>query len=290
MAAARRVFLRTRSSLPHNTMATAQEFITNGQPKAALLALEQQVRGHASDAKLRVFLFQLLAVMGQWQRALTQLQVCGELDAGTLAMVGTYREAVQCEAVREAVFAGKTLPHVFGRPQAWVAWLAEALAAEGRGEMAAAAKLRMQALEAAPATSGSINGQAFEWIADGDSRLGPVLEAIINGRYCWVPFDAVSKVTMEAPTDLRDIVWSPAQLEFPNGGETVALLPTRYVGSAQSDDGMLQLARRTEWLELAPDQFSGLGQRLLATNTQELGLLEVREIVLDTPAADGDAS
>ena len=271
-------------------MATAQELVANGQPKAALSALEQQVRSHASDAKLRVFLFQLLAVMGQWQRALTQLQVCGELDAGTLAMVGTYREAVQCEAVREAVFAGKTLPHVFGRPQAWVAWLAEALAAEGRGEMAAAAKLRMQALEAAPATSGSLNGQAFEWIADGDSRLGPVLEAIINGRYCWVPFDAVSKITMEAPTDLRDIVWSPAQLEFPNGGETVALLPTRYVGSALSDDGALQLARRTEWLELAPDHFSGLGQRLLATNTQELGLLEVREIVLAALPADGDAS
>lgn len=280
MAVAPQVSLRMKSSLLDNTMATAEELIFNGEPEAALSALEKQVRSQASDATLRVFLFQLLAVMGQWQRALTQLQVCGELDASTLAMVGTYREAVQCEAVREAVFAGNTLPHVFGRPKAWVAWLAEALAAEGRGETAAATKLRSQALEEAPATSGSLNGQPFEWIADGDTRLGPVLEAIINGRYCWVPFDAVSKVSIEAPVDLRDMVWSPARLEFPNGGETVALLPTRYVGSAQSNDGALQLARRTEWLELAPEQFSGLGQRLLATNTQELGLLEVREIVL----------
>lgn len=270
-------------------MTTAQELVAAGDTHGALAALQQQVRANAADSKLRIFLFQLLAVMGQWQRALTQLQVCGELDAGTLAMVGTYREAVQCEAVREVVFAGKTLPHVFGRPQAWVAWLAEALAAEGRGEMAAAAKLRAQALEAAPVTSGSLNGQPFEWIADGDTRLGPVLEAIINGRYCWVPFDAVSKVSIEAPVDLRDIVWSPARLEFPNGGETVALLPTRYVGSAQSNDCALQLARRTEWLELAPDQFSGLGQRLLATNTQELGLLEVRVILLAASAADAEA-
>ena len=74
--------------------------------------------------------FSCSRVLGQWQRALTQLQVCGELDAGTLAMVNTYRQAVQCEAVREAVFAGKTTPHVFGQPQAWVAWLAEALAAD----------------------------------------------------------------------------------------------------------------------------------------------------------------
>ena len=268
-------------------MTTAEALVASGEPKAALLALEQQVRSQAADAKPRIFLFQLLAILGQWQRALTQLQVCGELDASTLAMVGTYREAVQCEAVREAVFAGKTLPHVFGRPQAWVAWLAEALAADGRGETAAAAKLRAQALEAAPATRGSLNGEPFEWIADGDTRLGPVLEAIINGRYCWVPFDAVCKVAIEAPVDLRDMVWSPAHLEFSNGGETVALLPTRYVGSAHSDDGALQLARRTDWLEIAPEQFRGLGQRLLTTSMQELGLLEVREIVLDaSPAED----
>jgi type VI secretion system protein ImpE len=269
-------------------MTSAHELLADGDPKAALAALEQQVRGHASDAKLRVFLFQLLAVLGQWQRALTQLQVCGELDAGTLAMVGTYSAALQCEAVRESAFAGKTVPHVFGRPQAWVAWLAEALAADGRGETAAAAKLRAQALEAAPATSGMLNGQAFAWIADGDSRLGPVLEAIINGRYCWVPFDALAKITVEAPTDLRDMVWSAAQLEFTNGGQTVALLPTRYAGTSQCSDGALQLARRTEWVELAPDQFSGLGQRVLATDAQELGLLDVREIVLAASAALAD--
>jgi type VI secretion system protein ImpE len=65
------------------------------------------------------------------------------------------------------------------------------------------------------------------------------------------------------------------------------LLPTRYVGSAHSDDGALQLARRTDWLEIAPEQFRGLGQRLLTTSMQELGLLEVREIVLDaSPAED----
>lgn len=290
MAVARRAFLQTRSSRLGSPMKTAEELVASGDPKAALSVLEQQVRSQAADVRPRIFLFQLLAIMGQWQRALTQLQVCGELDAGTLAMVGTYREAVQCEAVREAVFAGKTLPHVFGRPQAWVAWLAEALAADGRGETAAAAKLRSRALEAAPATSGSLNGQAFEWIADGDTRLGPVLEAIINGRYCWVPFDAVSKVVIEAPVDLRDIVWSPARLEFSNGGETVALLPTRYVGSAHNDDGALQLARRTDWLEIAPEQFCGLGQRLLTTSTQELGLLEVRDILLDASPAEDETT
>ncbi len=258
----------------------AEELIAAGDPQGALELLQRQVREHAADAKLRVFLFQLLCVLGQWQRASTQLEVCGELDAATLPMVNTYREALKCELVREAVFAGKTTPIAFGQPQAWVAWLVEALQAQARGDAASAARLRTEAFDAAPATPGTLNDEAFEWIADADSRLGPVIEAVIKGRYCWVPFAAVAKVVIEAPVDLRDLVWAPAQFQLHNGGQTVALIPSRYAGSGASAAGALQLSRATEWLALAPDQFSGLGQRLLTTSGPELGLLEAREIVL----------
>ena len=268
----------------------AEELIAVGDPQGALELLQRQVREHAADAKLRVFLFQLLCELGQWQRASTQLEVCGELDAATLPMVNTYREALKCELVREAVFAGKTTPIAFGQPQAWVAWLVEALQAQARGDAAGAARLRAEAFEAAPATSGTLNGEAFEWIADADSRLGPVIEAVIKGRYCWVPFAAVSKVVIEAPVDLRDLVWAPAQFQLHNGGQTVALIPSRYAGSGASAAGALQLARATEWMALAPDQFSGLGQRMFTTSGPELGLLEAREIVLTpTPEAPADA-
>jgi type VI secretion system protein ImpE len=243
------------------------------------------VRERAADPKLRVFLFQLLCVLGQWQRAANQLEVCGELDAATLPMVNTYREALKCEAVREAVFAGKTTPMIFGRPQPWVASLVEALQADARGDPSLAVQLRADALSAAPATAGSIDGSKFEWIADADSRLGPVLEVVINGRYGWAPFSELAKVVIEAPVDLRDIVWAPAQLSLLNGGETVALVPARYPGTASAADAALQLARRTEWLEIGDGQFRGLGQRLLTTSTVELGLLEARTILLQAATA-----
>lgn len=280
-------------------MPTAQELLAQGDPKAALAQLQQQVRSKAADPKLRVFLFQLLCVLGQWQRALDQLQVCGELDAGTLAMVNTYRTALQCEAVREAVFAGTTVPHAFGRPQNWVALLAQALQADAQGDAAQAAKLREMAFDQAPATSGSLDGQAFDWIADADSRLGPVLEVIINGRYGWLPYSSLQKVSIEPPSDLRDLVWTPALITFGNGGESVALLPTRYAGTTASADGQLLMSRKTEWIQLAEGQYRGLGQRLLTTSATEVGLLEAREITLnfvvpdeatDADAGDGDAS
>jgi type VI secretion system protein ImpE len=271
-------------------LSSASELIAQGDPEAALAQLQKEVRAKASDPKLRVFLFQLLCVMGQWPRALQQLQVCGELDAGALAMVSTYRNAVQCEAVREAVFAGKTLPHMFGRPQPWMALLAQALQADSSGDAAGAATLRAQALEDAPATKGTLDGAPFEWLADADSRLGPVLEVIINGRYGWVSFATIAGARFEAPTDLRDLVWMPAHLELTNGGDVVALVPTRYAGTASDGDAAMRLARKTEWIELAEGQYRGLGQRVLVTSAAEVGLLDARELKLEPEPPAADAS
>ena len=45
----------------------------------------------------------------------------------------------------------------------------------------------------------------------------PVCEAMIDGRYYWVPFERIRSVALQAPSDLRDFVWMPAQLVLANG-------------------------------------------------------------------------
>jgi type VI secretion system protein ImpE len=108
-----------------------------------------------------------------------------------------------------------------------------------------------------------------------------VLEAVINGRYYWVPFSRLVKIQIEPPEDLRDMVWMPAHLQFENGGESVALVPTRYAGSERAEDGLIALARKTVWEEIAPDTHRGLGQRIIATDTDDIPLMEVRTISLN---------
>ncbi len=258
----------------------AEDSLRNGDPAGALALLQAQVRAHPEDAKLRVFLFQLLCVLGQWERALTQLTVASTLDAGALAMAQTYGEAVRCEAMRRDVFAGRKSPMIFGQPDQWLALLIESLLVGAGGESGRAEQLRQQAFEDAAPSAGEVNGQPFAWIADADSRLGPVLEAVINGRYYWVPFARLRQLTMEAPEDLRDVVWMPAQLQFENGGEVVALIPTRYPGSEAAGDGLLALARKTVWEEMAPGAHRGLGQRLLSTDEADVPLMDVRTLVI----------
>jgi type VI secretion system protein ImpE len=259
-------------------MAHAEEALRAGRLDEALTQLQQEVRRQPADARLRVFLFQLLCVRGEWNRALTQLNVAGELDASALLMVQTYREALRCEVYRAGVFAGNHIPMALGEPDPWFAPLLQSLAVAAGGRSSEAAQLRQQAFEAAPETAGTLNGEPFQWLADGDSRLGPCLELIVSGRYYWVPFHRIRRIEIEAPADLRDFVWSPAKLTWTNGGEAVALIPTRYPGSDSAADPALRLARKTEWLEQADQTYFGLGQRTLITDSGETGLLDVRQI------------
>ena len=266
-------------------MSQAEELFAAGDLAGSIAQLQNEVRRQPADSKLRVFLAQLLMLTGDWERALNQLSVAGDLDAGALPMKHAYSAAIQCERLRADVFAGKRSPLVFGEPLPWIASLLQALALDAGGQAAQAASTRNAALELAAPTPGTINGAACEWIADADSRLGPVLEVLLNGAYYWVPFERIQSITIEAPSDARDLVWIPAQLTWTNGGEAMGLLPVRYPGSERSDDALIRLSRKTEWRELSGEQYAGLGQRVLTSDAEELGLLEVREIVLG-PAAD----
>lgn len=262
----------------------AEQSLIEGRLTDALTQLQNQIRKAPSRPEYRTFLFQLLAVLGQWDRALTQLKVAGELDAGTLAMVKMYETALNCEAFRQQVFNGQRSPLVFGKPPQWLALLLEALRLETENKLQQSQSFRDQAFDLAPAITGSINGQPFTWISDADPRLGPVFEAIINGQYYWIPQQYIQAIQIDEPSDLRDVVWMPVHFNWVNGGEIVGLLPTRYPGSELSDDPMIQMGRKTEWFDRGNDLYSGLGQRMLATDNGEYPLMDVREILFDTSA------
>jgi type VI secretion system protein ImpE len=303
-------------------------------PRAALERLKLEVRKAPRDARLRTFLFQLFCVFAEWDRALNQLTVANELTgvdpANPLAlpmaqMAEAYRAAIRCEMLRERVFSGTRTPTILGQPEPWMPQLIEAnrvLATAGADAAARrrAAELRDAAFEAAPAAAGflTLGGPAppsptndgetaatgakktsaepkpFAWIADADQRLGPMLEAFIEGKYYWLPFTRLARLDIEAPADLRDHVWMPAHFTWANGGEAHGFIPTRYPGSAaaaSSEAGeALAWSRRTEWRPAGADGdddwFLGLGQRMLATDADEVALMDLRRIVVSAPAPE----
>ncbi|PZN33959.1 MAG: virulence protein SciE type [Proteobacteria bacterium] len=269
-------------------MTVAQELFGAGDLTGCLAELQNDVRRAPADGKLRVFLAQVLMLLGEWERAANQLTVAAELDSAALPMKHAYGAAMQCERLRAEVFAGRRSPLVFGEPLPWIAGLLQALTLDAEGQSAQACAARAAALEAAQPTAGTINGVPCEWVADADSRLGPILELMMNGAYYWVPFERIACLKIEPPADARDLAWVPAELTWTNGGQAFGLVPVRYPGSEASADPAIRMSRKTEWRELGPDeyaQYAGLGQRMLTSDAQELGLLEVREIRLGATGA-----
>ena len=260
--------------------AKANELLRDGDLEGALRELQAQVRANPSRVADRVFLFQLLSVLGDWDRAATQLEVIEGLDRKTWPLVHTYRDAINGERHRAAVFRGSSRPLVFGEPSEWMAVLVEAqqMAAQGKGE--AFLELNARALELAPARGGKINDEPFEWLADSDQRFGPMLEIIFNGHYYWTALDNIRTLRTEEPADLRDLVWLPAELTWINGGQNMVLVPARYPLLEGAPDACL-LSRRTDWQESAPGVYEGLGQRMMTTDRSEYALLQIRSVEMD---------
>ena len=268
--------------------------LRNADLASSLKSLQAEVRDNPSDPKHRIFLFQLMCILGQWERALGQLNVLRDLSADALSLVQTYQETLNCEALRAAVFSGQRSPLLFGEPEPWMALMLESQKMTGLSKVAEAEAIRQSALQDAPASSGQLSffptkteGEVtnvepveFEWIADADSRIGPFLEAIVNGKYFWIPFKRIRSIALEKVSDLRDLVWLPVRFEWANGGEAVGFVPTRYVDSHAQTDDQLRLGWKTIWNEVGSGTYIGLGQRILTTDVDDYSLTSIHKIEL----------
>src|ERR1700758_1965361 len=104
-----------------------EELLKEGRLDEALKALQQVVRDDPANPKARVFLFQLFSILGDWNRANTQLQVLSDMDSDSMMLARIFEPVLLCEAVRTDVFAGKRTPIIFGEPPEWIGSLAEAM-------------------------------------------------------------------------------------------------------------------------------------------------------------------
>ncbi|MDX3905801.1 MAG: type VI secretion system accessory protein TagJ [Pigmentiphaga sp.] len=263
----------------------------------AVETAQQAVRDRPEDADLRARLFQVLAVCGLWDKAHRQLAHCARLNPAAHSSVLLYDAAMRGEMEREQVLAGQQSLRLREGDAAWMGWLARALEADTAGHCEQADELRSRALDEASAASGALiiaEGKAtrlhdFQWLADGDSRLGPVCEILVNGRYGWIAFADIAECRLSPPQGLTDLLWTPAELVLRSGRTQPCLIPVRYCpgaadGYARLDDAA-KLSRRTEWHEVRPGHYVGTGQKMWVTDEGEYALLDIR--AMQSASVDG---
>lgn len=241
---------------------------------------KQRVLATPNDLPARSALWQVLAARGELDRAHKQLDAMVAIDSGWSMEAAACQALLRAEVERERVLSGAAAPVCLGPPPAWFDDLRGTLPLLAQASAAADALPRLaRAQQADEPRSGTVNGQAFGWLCDGDARLGPCLELIVRGSYFWVPWSRISRLRSRAPTEIRDRLWLHAYVEFGDEGATEVFLPARYPGAAGDEQ---RLARVTEWVALGDDLYLGRGQKTLLTDSGEHGLLDIRELVFDS--------
>ena len=270
--------------------APAQSFRDWSQSRSladALRLAEAGVRTTPQAATARWLLFELLCVLGHWDRALKQLQTWASLSKEFDSTAHVMRGLIRAEQQRIDVFSGTRTPATVAaenaEPPDWVSGLAQALAqagAAGRSSVdsgEAADVLRERALQNAPETSGATNLQAaFQWITDSDTRLGPVCEVVVVGAYRWLPFADMTSLSKGAPTCLLDLVWSQVEIELHEGAVVRAYMPMRYPVQSGDRDALL-MARETVWQEVGRTGVHARGQKMWTTDVGDMALLDLRQ-------------
>jgi len=261
-------------------MEQADRLLASGDLGGTQSTLVQGVRENPGDAGMRMFLFQLLLLTGEWDKAEVQLRALAQLSPDAQMLAAVYGQAIAAEKTRADAFAGKA-PFVSLRGRSsWLSDLCGALAALSRGEGREAEALRDKAFDEATETPGHWGETAFKRISDSDSRFGPAFEAIVAGRWGLIGFDEISSIRSEGPRDLRDIVWLPVEMTFRDGQSAAALMPARYPGTEAADDDAVRLARSTLWRDGALGG-EGIGQRLwFLDDGSEFGLLSLRNLAM----------
>ena len=68
-------------------------------------------------------------------------------------------------------------------------------------------------------------------------------------------------------------------ISVPVPEEEVGFIPVRYVKTENEKDDKFKLARKTEWLEIGDNYFSGVGQRVLSAGEKDFPLLDIRSLL-----------
>jgi type VI secretion system protein ImpE len=270
-----------------------------------IATVESQIRKQPGDASHRWALFQWLCVEREWDRAIRQLQVFGQLDADSLPLVHACRDLIRAERWRERVLAGLATPgYVLDTPAGWMLGLIAALRLSGRGELDAADDAREQALDAAPLVAGRAGETRFEWIADSDSRLGPICEIMTAGSYRWLALADITAWQIATPATLSDLMWARCTVTLNDGTVVRGFMPARYPSSSagECDTDLLNLGRLTVWRETRRTGIVASGRKTWTTSAGDVGLFawsdctfgdaiaSSREAIREAAVAAGTAS
>jgi type VI secretion system protein ImpE len=265
-------------SAAKTSMTEAKVKLDEGDLAGAIASAIQTVKHNPTDASARIFLFELSAFSGDWDRAEKQLDAIGHQDANSAIGSVIYRHNFQNERERINVFEHSSKPGTITATPSYVEELVRAVDLVRREEFGQARELLDKVEEERPAFPVEVNGQRYEDLRDYNDLTMCVFEAFFKDNYIWLPFEEVSSIEFLERKSLRDVYWPQAKVELVNGSSGEMFFPALYVNSWKSSDDQLRLGRSVDWRDLGSDIYVGEGVRLFWMDGKEMPALDVQKI------------
>lgn len=271
-------------------MLTAKVLLDAGELQAAIEELTHKVKANPTDVAQRIFLFELLLFAGDWDRAERQIDVIAHQSVEAGLGVQVYRNNIQAERDRSRLLTDGLRPHFIGNTPFYVDLHLDAINRLREGNLRQARERLDRAEEERPAFSGAFNGHQFSDFRDYNDLVGPVLEAIVEGKYTWILFEQIRRIEIDTPRQLRDLVWTPARIESTDGSAGEIYIPTMYEGSGKHSNDQVRLGRMTDWTDTGEGLFLASGLRLFLIDGEDKAILDLRKLELDSTELKADFS
>jgi type VI secretion system protein ImpE len=248
---------------------TVFEHVAAGRLRDALANLKIEVRTNPADPDRRYLLFGLLAFAGAWRQAEQQLDAMEVAEPGLGMAARVCRHLLASEGERIQAYSGHARPVLPSDAPEHACLRAAALEAYGSGDVKLGSERLEQAVDRQPVLAGTLNESPFSGLRDDDDLLGSALEVYAGGRYLWLPWERIVRLSMGPAGQLLDLIWRPAQIVDVGGKEFLVHLPMLYCGSASSSEDVVRMGRKTEWVTDSDGIVRGYGQRMLAWTDQQ---------------------
>ena len=226
---------------------TASDAFKAGKLSEAMDLQLAVVKADPADHGKRLFLFELSAFAGDWDRARRQIDVVKYDDPDLERATEMYRRVLDAEDARRKLFTDGVQPSFLGDPPEDIAFRLDALRKLRDGKPDEAAAILAEANAKLPDVSGTLNGAAFTGLRDADDLFAGVLEVLARGSYFWVPLSQVESISANPPRYPRDTIWLPVKIVTTTGESGDVFLPALYPGSSTHADIAVKLGRATDW-------------------------------------------
>lgn len=263
----------------------SKELIKAGRLSEAREQLVKEVKSAPGDPGKRTLLFQVLSLLGEWDKASRHLDMIVSLDPSREEGVMVFKNMTRAEQEREEVFAFRKLPSFMPDAPGYFEPYYTALQKLEEKDTTGADEILTSIREQIPLLSGTVNEEPFSGFCDTDTFLSAFLEAFIHDRYVWVPFESIRELTIAAPKTLTDLVWASASITTWEGLSANCFLPVLYPGSSLHEDDRVKFGRMTDWKSLGGTYARGVGQHVYQVGENDMALLEIREVTFTYPGS-----